>query len=58
MPPVPVDRSWTVFLDRDGVLNRRVEGDYVRSARHAFELLPGVPEAVAALSGVAGEWSW
>ena len=51
--PFRVDRTWTVFLDRDGVLNRRVEGDYVRSADQ-FELLPGVPEAVAALSGVAG----
>ncbi len=42
MPPV-------VFLDRDGVINRKApEGEYVRSWEE-LELLPEVPEAVAAL---------
>jgi D-glycero-D-manno-heptose 1,7-bisphosphate phosphatase len=37
---------YTVFLDRDGVLNRKLpEGSYVRSWGE-FELLPGVPEAI------------
>jgi D-glycero-D-manno-heptose 1,7-bisphosphate phosphatase len=36
----------TVFLDRDGVLNRKLpEGSYVRSWSE-FELLPGVVEAI------------
>ena len=40
----------TVFLDRDGVLNRKMpEGQYVTGWQH-FELLPGVPEAVARLN--------
>ena len=40
----------TVFLDRDGVLNRKMpEGQYVTSWQH-FELLPGVPQAIAQLN--------
>ncbi len=41
-----------VFLDRDGVINRAVVRDgkpYPPATLEAFELLPGVPEAVAAL---------
>jgi D-glycero-D-manno-heptose 1,7-bisphosphate phosphatase len=42
--------SGTVFLDRDGVLNRKLpEGQYVTGWQH-FELLPGVPEAIAQLN--------
>jgi D-glycero-D-manno-heptose 1,7-bisphosphate phosphatase len=38
-----------VFLDRDGVLNRKAaEGEYV-FRRSDFELLPGVEEALARL---------
>ena len=39
----------TVFLDRDGVLNRRILGDYVTSPAE-FQLLDGVCRAVAALN--------
>ena len=38
----------TVFLDRDGVLNRRIMGDYV-TCLDEFEVLPGVLEALARL---------
>ena len=39
-----------VFLDRDGVINRKVpEGQYVYKWED-FELLPGVPEAIARLN--------
>jgi D-glycero-D-manno-heptose 1,7-bisphosphate phosphatase len=39
----------TVFLDRDGVLNRKLpEGEYVSSWEH-FHLLPGVAEAIGKL---------
>lgn len=38
-----------VFLDRDGVVNRsRPEGTYVQTVTD-FEVLPGVPEAIAEL---------
>lgn len=36
-----IDREFTLFLDRDGVINKRLVGDYVRTVE-AFELLPGV----------------
>ena len=42
-------RLSAVFLDRDGVVNRKApEGSYVTSVAE-FELLPGVPEAIARL---------
>ena len=40
----------TVFLDRDGVINRKMpEGEYVRSWLD-FEMLPGVAEAIGRLN--------
>jgi len=40
----------TVFLDRDGVINRKLpEGQYVTGWQH-FHLLPGVPQAIASLN--------
>jgi D-glycero-D-manno-heptose 1,7-bisphosphate phosphatase len=40
----------TIFLDRDGVLNRKMpEGEYVRSLAD-FHVLAGVPEAIAQLN--------
>jgi histidinol-phosphate phosphatase family protein len=41
-------REWCLFLDRDGVINRQVVGDYVRSWRH-FEWLPRAPLALKKL---------
>jgi len=38
-----------VFLDRDGVINRRLPGSYVRNWSE-FELLPGVADALAELT--------
>ncbi|CAM2007827.1 D-glycero-alpha-D-manno-heptose-1,7-bisphosphate 7-phosphatase [Acanthopleuribacter pedis] len=38
----------TLFLDRDGVLNRRIVDDYV-TCRDEFEILPGVPSSLRAL---------
>jgi D-glycero-D-manno-heptose 1,7-bisphosphate phosphatase len=39
-----------VFLDRDGVINRKlVEGRYIRNWSE-FEILPGVEEAIASLN--------
>ena len=42
-------REWVLMLDRDGVINRRVEGDYVRSWDR-FEFLPGALDGIAELS--------
>jgi histidinol-phosphate phosphatase family protein len=36
--------GWSLFLDRDGVINRRIPDDYVKTPEQ-FEFLPGVTEA-------------
>ena len=46
-----IDNSWSLFLDRDGVINRRIPDDYVKKPED-FEFLPGVTEALALLSGI------
>ncbi len=45
------ERDWCLFIDRDGVINRQVVGDYVRSWQQ-FEWLPGVIPAMEVL------WQW
>ena len=44
-----IDNEWTLFLDRDGVLNKKLEGRYVTSPEELV-LLPGVPDALAQFS--------
>lgn len=41
-----LDGSWTLFLDRDGVINERIMDDYVKQ-KEEFILLPGVAKAVS-----------
>jgi len=45
-------RDWCLFLDRDGVINRQVVGDYVRRWQQ-FEWLPGAVPALRMLR----EWA-
>lgn len=40
-----VDESWTLFLDRDGVINRRIPGAYVTD-NEEFEFIEGVQKAI------------
>jgi histidinol-phosphate phosphatase family protein len=49
-----IDATWSLFLDRDGVINKRLEDDYVKKWRE-FEFLPGVLEAMRIFSGVFGK---
>ena len=44
-----IDGNWTLFLDRDGVINRRIVDGYVTSWEE-FEFLPGVLEALQILA--------
>ena len=44
-----IDTSWTLFLDRDGVINKKLEGDYVKSTDE-FEFLPYALEAIKLFS--------
>ena len=47
------DLSWTLFLDRDGVLNKEKPGDYIRSWEE-FVFEEGVLEAMRALRPIFG----
>ena len=44
-----IDKSWTLFLDRDGVINKKLENDYVKTIDE-FEFLPQVLEAIKQFS--------
>lgn len=44
-----VNNEWTLFLDRDGVINKKLEGRYVTSPSE-LALLPGAAEAIAKFS--------
>jgi len=44
-----IDSSWTLFLDRDGVINKRKMGGYIQKIEE-FEFLDRVPETIAQLS--------
>lgn len=48
-----IDNSWTLFLDRDGVINRKLDNDYVKKWSE-FEFLPGVLEAIYHFSLIFG----
>jgi histidinol-phosphate phosphatase family protein len=48
------DKEWTLFLDRDGVVNKEIVGSYVTTPAE-FEFCPGVPEALASLSEIFGK---
>src|SRR5688572_21793500 len=45
-----IDNNWTLFLDRDGVINVD-KSPYTLNA-HMFEFYKGVPEAIHDLSGI------
>lgn len=49
-----IDKSWTLFLDRDGVINKKIDNDYIRNWNQ-FEFLPGVEEALKKLSAKFGK---
>lgn len=44
-----INSGWTLFLDRDGVLNTKRDNDYVKRWEE-FEFLPGVKQALKKLS--------
>ena len=48
-----IDKTWSLFLDRDGVINKRLMDDYVKNIDE-FEFLPGVPEAFKKFSKIFG----
>jgi len=48
-----IDSKWALFLDRDGVVNRKLENAYVRDWDE-YEFLPGVLNALRTLAGIFG----
>lgn len=52
MPQLPaIDATWSLFLDRDGVINKKLHNAYVRFPTE-FEFLPGVLDALKALAKI------
>ena len=47
------DRSWTLFLDRDGVINKKLPNDYVKNIEE-FEFIEGAEEAISKLGSIFG----
>ncbi len=44
-----INKTWSLFLDRDGVINKQIIGGYV-SSPDEFDFLPGVLESFAFFS--------
>lgn len=49
-----IDKSWTLFLDRDGVINKKLEGDYVKRWEE-FEFIDGSISAIFQLAKIFGK---
>lgn len=49
-----IDRSWTLFIDRDGVINYEKKDDYIRNWQE-FHFYDGVKESLAMLSKKFGK---
>ena len=47
-------KEWTLFLDRDGVINKKIENDYVKKISE-LEFLPNVLPALKNLSDMFGK---
>lgn len=46
---IRIDKSWTLFLDRDGVINERIVGDYVKRVED-FHFMLGSMDAIVQFS--------
>lgn len=48
-----ISKQWTLFLDRDGVLNKKLENDYVKTTQQ-FQLIENVLPALKKLRKIFG----
>lgn len=48
-----LSKDWTLFLDRDGVINKRLPDEYVKNPLE-FEFIEGVTSAIRLLSNIFG----
>jgi histidinol-phosphate phosphatase family protein len=51
--PAPYNQEWTLFLDRDGVINEEIEGTYVTNWDE-FRFYEGTLDAICALEKIFG----
>lgn len=51
LPIADIDKSWTLFLDRDGVINHEKHKDYIHTWDE-FRFYDGAPEAIKIFSAV------
>lgn len=50
---IQIDKSWTLFLDRDGVIHKKRENDYVKKWSE-FSFMKGSLDAISKLSKIFG----
>ena len=48
-----IDKQWTLFLDRDGVINKKLDDDYVKNIEE-FSFIKGSKEAIAVFNLLFG----
>jgi len=48
-----ISNDWTLFLDRDGVINERLVDEYVRTPEE-FHFFEGTLDAIKTFSGIFG----
>jgi len=48
-----IDKTWTLFLDRDGVINHQILNNYVKTIEE-LKIIDGVPEAVGFFTKLFG----
>jgi histidinol-phosphate phosphatase family protein len=53
LPITNFDNSWSLFLDRDGVINEKLENEYVKNWDE-FKFKDGVLQAIAGLGKIFG----
>ena len=53
MSLINVDNSWSLFLDRDGVINEKLDNDYVKNWGE-FKFKEGALQAIAGLGKIFG----
>jgi len=49
-----IDKTWTLFLDRDGVINVKFDNDYVKRTEE-FLFIEGIPSAIGKLNNLFGK---
>lgn len=51
--PLKINKDWTLFLDRDGVINKKLNNDYVKRIDE-FDFIPFARQAIALLNKYFG----